>query len=411
MRDEGRSVTEPISVLRLAPHFFRAGDWPVAYDPVGGMQNQVWQLAKALDEAGISQTIATTYIPGSPRSVSLFRAATVRGVGFYLPEFLAPHLLNLTWFLALIPFLFRHLSTHHVVHIHLNHSIWCRVLAFVVKLLRKPLVISLNVSLVADGETPQGNVGRMPFAEWLETRALGVADGIVALTRRQFDTVSGLMPRKTAQIRIIPDTIDPTSFVQAVESAAVEDFRKRYGIPGGARVVSYIGRISEEKGWRDLPIFVDRLARNGVFVLICGDGPRRKRLEQALRRSAEDGKWRVTGFIPRSDVKMALSVSELVMLPSRREAFGSILLEAMAYGVPAVAYRVGGIADVAGDLNAVALVPPRDTDAFVAMMMELLSSRDRSRALAKRGEERVRAFSPQAARDAFVHLYRGLAWG
>ena len=42
-----------ISVLRLAPHFFRAGNWPVGYDPVGGMQNQVWQLARVSDRLRI----------------------------------------------------------------------------------------------------------------------------------------------------------------------------------------------------------------------------------------------------------------------------------------------------------------------------------------------------------------------
>lgn len=402
---------KPISVLRLAPHFFRAGNWPVAYDPVGGMQNQVWQLAKALDEAGVSQTIVTTYIPGSDRSFSLFSAARVRCVGFYLPEFLAPHLLNLTWFLALIPFLLRNLRSHQIVHIHLNHSVWCRLLAFVVKLLGKPLVISLNVSLVSDGETVSAAKPAAGFhpAQWLETGALAVADGIVALTRRQSDTVCGLMPRKLAQVRIIPDTIDAASFGQPIDGATVAAFKARHGIPDGAKIVSYIGRISEEKGWRDLPVFVDRLSKEGVFVLICGDGPRRKHLETKLRGGQSDGHWHVTGFVPRSEVKTALSISELIMLPSRREAFGSILLEAMAAGVPAVAYRVGGIADVAGEPNAVALVPPRDTDAFVKVVLNLLSRRDLSQALARRGTERVQAFSPLAARDEFIHLYRGLA--
>jgi glycosyltransferase involved in cell wall biosynthesis len=397
-----------ISVLRLAPHFFRAGNWPVAYDPVGGMQNQVWQLARALDEAGIAQTIVTTYIPGSDRSSSLFDRAQVRSVGFYLPEFLAPRLLNLTWFLALIPFLLRHLKSHHIVHIHLNHSIWCRLLAFVVKLSGTPLVISLNVSLVSDGERADAPSSMAP-AQWLERWALAVADRVVALTRRQSDTVCRLIPGKLAQVRIIPDSIDAASFGQPVELAAVEDFRARCNIPAGAKIVSYIGRISEEKGWRDLPVFVERLSHEGVFVLICGDGPCRRHLENKLRNAVPDGHWHVTGFVPRSDVKAALRISDLVLLPSRREAFGSILLEAMASGVPAVAYRVGGIADVAGDPNAVVLVPPRDTDAFVKTVLEMLSRHDLCQLFAQRGEERVRAFSVQAARDALIHLYRGLA--
>lgn len=406
-------MSESISILRLAPHFFRAGTWPVAYDPVGGMQNQVWQLAKALDEAGIPQTVVTTYIPGAPRSFAMFNASRVRCVGFYLPEFLAPHLLNLTWFLAVIPFLLFNLRSHQIVHIHLNHSIWCRMLAFVVKLLGKPLVISLNVSLLSDGEPLTGPRRKaQPWSvEWLEKRALAAADRIVALTRRQSDTVCGMIPGKLAQVRIIPDSIDAASFGQQPDPGSVESFRARYGIPPGARIVSYIGRISEEKGWRDLPVLVDRLGREGVFVLICGDGPCRNRLESKLRGMTHAGNWHVTGFVPQAEVKAALRLSELIMLPSRREAFGSILLEAMATGVPAVAYRVGGIADVAGEPNAIALVPPRDTDAFAAMVLDLLARRDLSQALVQRGTERVRAFSTHAARDALIHLYRGLAWG
>ena len=226
-----------------------------------------------------------------------------------------------------------------------------------------------------------------------------MADRVVALTRRQSDTVCSLIPGKLAQVRIIPDSIDAATFGRPIGPAAVEDFRARCNIPAGTKIVSYIGRISEEKGWRDLPVFVERLSREGVFVLICGDGPCRRHLEGKLRSAVPNGRWHVTGFVPQPDVKAALRISDLVLLPSRREAFGSILLEAMASGVPAVAYRVGGIADVAGDPNAVVLVPPRDADAFVKTVLEMLSRRDLCRVFARRGEERVQAFS---IRDIFT---------
>ena len=66
----------------------------------------------------------------------------------------------------------------------------------------------------------------------------------------------------------------------------------------------------------------------------------------------------MTGFVSRAEVRAVLELSDVVMLPSRREAFGSILLEAMAAGVAAVAYAVGGIVEVAGDSGAIVLVPP-----------------------------------------------------
>jgi hypothetical protein len=73
-----RADARPLAVLRLASHFFRPGSWPVAYDPVGGMQNQVWQATRDLDAAGIRQTVVTTFIPGCERSCRPFDATTIR---------------------------------------------------------------------------------------------------------------------------------------------------------------------------------------------------------------------------------------------------------------------------------------------------------------------------------------------
>ena len=110
-----------LRILRLAPHFFREGSWPVAYDPVGGMQNQVWQMVRDLDAAGMQQTVVTTHIPGSERAYPLFERSRLQAVGPSLPPFLATHLLGFTWFWALVPYLLRHLRGFDLVHLHLDH--------------------------------------------------------------------------------------------------------------------------------------------------------------------------------------------------------------------------------------------------------------------------------------------------
>lgn len=179
-------AARPLSVLRLAPHFYRPGDWPVAYDPVGGMQNQVWQATRDLDAAGIRQTVATTFLPGCERSCRLFDATTLDSVGLHLPERLAPSLLSASWLACLLPTLAARVRTHDVVHVHLDHSIWCRLLGLLAKRSGKPLVVTLNVSLLCDGAAAGTRAGGWESTvARLEERTLRAADRIVALTRRQ----------------------------------------------------------------------------------------------------------------------------------------------------------------------------------------------------------------------------------
>ena len=130
----------------------RPGSWPVAYDPVGGMQNQVRQSTRELDRAGIRQTVVvTTFIPGCERTCRLFDATALDSVGLHLPILLAPALLNVSWFACMVPTLVARMRAHDVVHVHLNHSIWCRLLAILAKRAGRPLVVTLNVSLLSDG--------------------------------------------------------------------------------------------------------------------------------------------------------------------------------------------------------------------------------------------------------------------
>lgn len=395
-----------IRILRIAPHFFREGAWPVAYDPVGGMQNQVWQLVRSLDAAGISQTVVTTYIPGSPRNYHLLTATTVTCPGPSLPAFLAGHFLTASWFIAMLPYLLLNLRRFDIVHLHFDHSIWCRLLAVLIKLIDAPVVVSLNVSLLSDGE---GNDRGNRVARWLERCALRAADRVIALTRRQSDTVHNLLGDQGDRVWTIPDAIDAQAFAAGNDAQATQAFRRQYAIPEGMPVVAYIGRISEEKGWRDLPVLAQRLTRAGNFVLICGDGPCRRQLERRLRKACgDDHRWCVTGFVAQQQVKAALRIADVVMLPSRREAFGSILLEAMALEVAAVAYGVGGIVDVAGDPHAVSLVSPGNIEEFLARVVQVLNDGNLRRNLVKRGRQRVQAFSVQFAQQQVLRLYRGI---
>jgi glycosyltransferase involved in cell wall biosynthesis len=77
------------------------------------------------------------------------------------------------------------------------------------------------------------------------------------------------------------------------------------------------------------------------------------------------------------------AAADLYVWPAVREAYGIALLEAQAAGLPVVAGREGGVAEVVADGHSAVLTPPRDPTAFASAVAALLADADRRRAMAK----------------------------
>jgi glycosyltransferase involved in cell wall biosynthesis len=108
---------------------------------------------------------------------------------------------------------------------------------------------------------------------------------------------------------------------------------------GERRAILFLGRLSVEKG-ADLAI--DALP-SGDLLLIAGDGPERSALERRAR-----GRDVIFLGEVRGDRKRAvLAAADLMIVPSRRDGAPTVVLEAIAAGLPIVATHVGGIGELA----------------------------------------------------------------
>jgi glycosyltransferase involved in cell wall biosynthesis len=404
---EPGSTAARLRVLRLSPAIYRDGVWPVAYDPVGGLQVQVWRITEHLAKLGVEQVVLTTHIPGSPRIAEPFPDTVVRSVGPWLPRFMGRLFLNLGWFLGLLPELLFRARRYDIAHIHLNHSVWCRAAALVARVRGLPTVVSLNTSLWGGSTGLPARLGAL-----IERLALASSSRVLALTSADAERKVRELKLDRRDFVIVPDAIDADRFAAGgVPAASMADFRARHRIPDHARIVAYVGRISPEKGWMDLPRTLDGSLGEPVFLLVCGDGRDRRKLEATLTALRRPECWRITGFVSPEEVRTVLHIADVLVLPSRREAFGSVLLEAMASGLPSVAYAVGGVAEVAGSPAAVRLVQPGDPAQFLAAIRDVLSNAAARDELVAREADRVRDFAVDAIAAATLAVYRSVAAG
>jgi glycosyltransferase involved in cell wall biosynthesis len=178
--------------------------------------------------------------------------------------------------------------------------------------------------------------------------------------------------------------------------------RRALGIPETAPLVAMISTLRPEKAheaaFRALPALRQRFP--ALRLVVVGDGPDRSRLEPMAR--AADGAVVMTGY--RDDVMAVMDAADVLLHPSRIEAFPTTLLEAMAASVPVVATAVGGIPEIVHDGETGLLIsPPPDPGRIAAAVSTLLEDGDLRRRLGAAGRTR---FEETFTRRRWVQLTR-----
>jgi len=110
-------------------------------------------------------------------------------------------------------------------------------------------------------------------------------------------------------------------------------------------VLLYAGRISEEKGVMELPVVYGKLKQSNpsARLVIAGVGP----AEEKLRQQVPDAVF--LGWVDREMMPILYSSAHMLVLPSRFDTFGNVILEAISCGLPVAAYRIKGPREIIED--------------------------------------------------------------
>ncbi|AEH51660.1 glycosyltransferase [Pseudothermotoga thermarum] len=123
--------------------------------------------------------------------------------------------------------------------------------------------------------------------------------------------------------------------------------RREFGIYNSeAKYVGFVGSLSLVKRADKLPEIFRYIANEGknVKFIIVGDGPLRKKIEKEMKGLD----YIITGIVPHEEVAKWMNTMDVMILPSRNEGFGAVLIEAQACGVITIGSKVGGIPEAIG---------------------------------------------------------------
>src|SRR5690606_1857236 len=151
--------------------------------------------------------------------------------------------------------------------------------------------------------------------------------------------------------------------------------RQLLGLPAGEPLLLFVGNLIPRKGVDILLQAAARLAQNNIpfHLLIGGQGPERPALEAWAAALGLAGRVTFAGPIPHQQVYNWFAAADVVVVPSRREPFGIVPLEAMGCGAVVVAADTGGLAENIRDGENGLLFSVEDEAALARQLQQLLA--------------------------------------
>lgn len=200
---------------------------------------------------------------------------------------------------------------------------------------------------------------------------------LIRLAIHQSDAVTAVsrdLIRETRERLDIETPIDLTyNFVdkRVYYPRECRSLRNEYAAPG-EKVLMHISNFRPVKRVGDVvDVFARVNAKLPSRLLLVGEGPELSKIQwQVESLGLED---RVTFLGKQDDVAQVISVADLLLLPSEKESFGLVALEAMACGVPTIGSLAGGIPELVAHGTTGFLAPVGDTEQMAEYAVRLLS--------------------------------------
>jgi len=234
-------------------------------------------------------------------------------------------------------------------------------------------------------------------------RIIAVSSGVETQLLKQFPA---------RMITAIPNGIEAPSIDPEARQELRAEFRREFGIPKDAPLVTTIGELKPLKGQEDFVLMAAEVSKtnpSAQFLAVGTDNSRGRTFRRKLRRlvGVLDLETRFHFLDWVEDTAVLLAASDCLVSPSHSESFGLAMLEAMAVGTPVAATETAGARQLLDSGRVGKLVPPGDAVALAGAVGELIGDAAAAGVIAEAAKRRaVEEFSLDTMVRATEALYR-----
>ncbi|MBD3156893.1 glycosyltransferase [Candidatus Peregrinibacteria bacterium] len=240
-----------------------------------------------------------------------------------------------------------------LMHIHVWNPASCRYAFLAAKKYNMPTVITEHDPFELKG-----------LKSSIKQKLIRHVDSIITVSEANKKMMEHLFPAMLDKLTTIHNGIDVTWFESQLLSFSDKkrnEYREKiFNAKENDTVILSVAELHERKGLqyliKALPEVIEEHPR--TILAIAGSGPLRNDLEKMAMREGVMDHVRFLGF--QKDIPHIMAASDLFVLPSKKEAFGLVLLEAGIARVPVVASNVGGIPEIIDHEKTGLLIPPEN---------------------------------------------------
>jgi glycosyltransferase involved in cell wall biosynthesis len=227
---------------------------------------------------------------------------------------------------------------------------------------------------------------KLPFLQRLGISRMQEILSVSRYTQNAFVRFNGMPP---ARFQVLPDTLDPFYSKMAATCRS----REQLGLPPGRMLLS-VGRLSLADRYKKIDLAIQAMpevlkSAPDAFYVIVGEGEDRARLQNQVKTAGLCDKVKFTGSVPSEILPSYYQACDVFLLPSLKEGFGIVFLEAMYHSKACVAARAGGSPEVIEDGETGLLAEPDDVSSLARCLGRVLADDSLRQAMGRRGRERL----------------------
>ena len=290
-----------------------------------------------------------------------------------------------------------------ILHLQLWNPASCRYAFFAATSSKVPIVV-----------TEHDPFALSTFKNLFKKLALRRTSKIVTISQNNRKLLTDLYPKHREKILMIHNGIDLTWWNSQLLRFNHEDIKeikkKVFHAHENTLIITAVGELHERKGHNDLIHAMLPIIKKypNVKLAIIGQGKEKSNLQALIKRLDLRRHVALVGY--QDLIPPLLASSDIFVLPSRREAFGFVKVEAMACGLPIVATKVGGVPEIVQHEKNGLLARAEDPESLSKAILRLIEDPDLRAQLAKAGKRSVEAhFSAKEMASQYQKLYQSLA--